>query len=134
MGSHHAEFNIAVQRVVLQTVIGNDDVSVRERLEKQPPRRDSVAADSHRRGGLAGNQKRFVAGRGCARVRCHELHSVGFPSIAAADDARLPAALHETAGNGNRDRSLPRAADIDVPDNDHGNRQTLGRCVLLTVP
>ena len=68
-GREHGQLEIALQGVVLQAVVGNDDLHVGMRGQKRPARFGTAAAHGGGGAGAAVQQQRFVAGlRGGALV------------------------------------------------------------------
>ena len=68
-GGEYGQLEIALQGVVLQTVVGNDDLHLGMRGQKRPARFGTAVAHGGGGTGAAVQQQRFVAGlRGSALV------------------------------------------------------------------
>ncbi len=122
------DLDVARERVVLQSVVGDDHVDVRVRREqRRAPRRRGRRrprpARRSPRGSAARRRRRARRRRDRPRAR-----RVAAAAVAAADDPGTPAALAQRFDERDDERRLARAAGGDVADDDHRNAATGTRC------
>jgi hypothetical protein len=115
----YRDLEVAAQRVVLQSVVEDDDVALRVRLAQRGDHRGAIGPDPHRATGAARHQHRLVADFGGIGSERHAARRGDGAQIPARDDRRRPALRLEQLGDVDGERRLARAAHREVANGDH---------------
>src|ERR1700754_494350 len=116
----HADLDIAAQAIMLQAVIGEDQIAAR--LDEKLRRFRTFATDRHRNAALP-DQAGLVAHYGGIVVARPEIRSAFAAAVTAADDARNETALLQRFRQGDDQGCLAGAADGDVADDHDRHRK-----------
>jgi len=116
----HADFDVACQRVMLQTIVGDQHVA--SGIQQQARRGRPLAPDRHRHAAGA-DQAGFVADLGRVRPVVQQHRFAPAAAMAAADDAGTVATLAQCCGQRDGQRRLAGAAHAEVADHDDRRRQ-----------
>ena len=125
-GAHDRDFEVARERVVLKTVVADDEVHFGVEFEELLRGAVAVARDRDGRLRFLRDEKGFVTGEQRVGVGRHETNVVFGTAVAAGDDAGRPALFPQGPYERDRDGGLPRAAHVDVSHDHHGNGNALG--------
>lgn len=89
----HGELDIALKAIVLQAVIGQDDIACGMTLKQGPSRRRAVAPHEYRTSAIARKHQGLVADAGRIVARIDLKRSLGITAKAKRDDARESSTL-----------------------------------------
>ena len=117
----HRNFNIALERVMLQAVVAQYDVTSWMQGEERSGGGDAIAPDPDRSATTLRKQYRFISGHFRWR-RCQHAHGLAATSIPATDDSRRIAVLLEKIAQPQYQRRFAGAAGADIADHDHRDR------------
>lgn len=84
------QFDGALQTIVLQAVVGDDDIALGVRGEQRATGGHTIATDDDRSPATLGQEQRFVANHPGIRIAPDDRFAVGGATVTAADDPRPP--------------------------------------------
>jgi hypothetical protein len=118
----HRDLDAAGEPRVLQPVVADHDVDLRMRGQQRRYRLRTLARRRHRAAGASRQQHGFVAVLDRVVVGADQASIAASRAVAAGDDARRPAALHERFGERHDERRLAGAAGNEIADDDDRDR------------
>ena len=116
---------IALQRVVLQAVVADDDVHLRMGLQQASRRRHAIAANEHRHLAAQLQQQGLVANFNGRRGGVALLHRVSVPTVATRNNAGAKAVPLQQRHHRHHRGRFASAADDEIAHHDHRHGQTL---------
>lgn len=127
------DFEIAVELVVLQSVVADQHVAI-VGLQQQPPGAGAVRPRRHRQMGATGNERWLIAYFiGVAGFRDQHRPVRGVSAIATAQHAGTMPFLPEQFRQPDHERRFAGTADCQIAHHHDGDRQTCARAVQLAV-
>ena len=120
-------FHRAIQRIVLQAVIGDDHVNLGVGSQQTARCRHPVTTYKHRHLTFASNQQRFVTGLCSGHVGFHLDNSARLSTITTRNHAGRVALRAQHRYQPDHQRRLASATDKNIPDHDHRHRQSRRR-------
>ena len=120
------DLDVAREGIVLQAVVGDQDVDVGMQVQQMASGLRAPAPDDDGTAGATRNQQGFVADVLRARRGQHFARRVLGPAVAARDHARPHPGRAQLLREPDRQWGLAGAADEDIADDNDWNRQPFG--------
>ena len=123
---NHHDFHIALQCVMLQTIVGDDHIH-RCMLQNSFYRCGTVWRDRNRHTGTAGNQHRLITGLCCRRVfRDKQRIMIRFTAVTPGNHPGTVAASQQLFCQPDNHRGFAVTAGGQITDHHHRHRHTAG--------
>src|ERR1700674_106032 len=117
-------FHIALQAMVLQPVVGDDDIYLRLRGEQTPSSSDTIVSHPDWASAAPRQQDRLVTYFARRRVHGDFARRARATSVPATDDAGPVAVIPQETGQPEHQWSLAAATNGNAPNDDDRDRQT----------
>jgi hypothetical protein len=121
----HGDLDHAIQTIVLQTVIGKNQITVRMPGQKSAGRCHPVPADKDRTTAALRQQQGFVTDSAGITAGGYFRHMRGITTITTTDNSRMPPERGQSPRQMNHQGRLAGTADAYVADHNHGHREAL---------
>lgn len=130
----HGNVDVSTEPVVLQAIVGHDQIDLRVGLNQGPGRLYPVIVHEHRDARALFDKKGFVTTLLGRQMRLHLQAGARAPAVTARDDPRVPALLLQLAHQRHHQRCFASAAGREVAHDDHRHRQAMHRQAMHRQP